>query len=206
MSGIYTPLSVFTSLSYWFEILHILLFLIQFLTRIFDKVLNIVNCVLSFVWHFCNSVDCSLPGSTQPWISSGKNTGVNHHFLLQAIFPTQGSNFPNQVSCIAGGLFTVEPPGKPRTDVLLSLCSVLFNPHNRFSMLTFVFPPSFLQIRIPWLINIELLKVMWLHGVHINVTPPKAHALHSGPYPVSRLTFDQDQGFATLALFTCGDR
>lgn len=36
--------------------------------------------------------------------------------------------------------------------------------------------------------------------------PPKAHALHSGPYPVSRLTFDQDQGFSTLALFTCGDR
>ena len=33
--------------------------------------------------------------------------------------------------------------------------------------------------------------------------PPKAH---SGPYPVSRSTFDQDQGFATLALFTCGDR
>ena len=84
-----------------------------------------------------------------PWAFPGKNTGVNHHFLLQAIFPTQGSNFPNQVYCIAGGLFTVEPPGKPRTDVLLSLCSVLFNPHNRFSMLTFVFPPSFLQIRIP---------------------------------------------------------
>ena len=92
MSGIYTPLSVFTSLSYWFEILHILLFLIQFLTWIFDKVLNIVNCVLSFVWHFCNSMDCSLPGSTRPWISSGKNTGVNHHFLLQGIFLTQGSN------------------------------------------------------------------------------------------------------------------
>lgn len=36
--------------------------------------------------------------------------------------------------------------------------------------------------------------------------PLKAHALHSGPYPVSRLTFDQDQGFATLSLFTCGDR
>ena len=54
---------------------------------------------------------------------------------------------------------------------LLSLCSVLFNPHNRFSMLTFIFPPSFLQIRKPCLINSELLKVIWLHGVHINVPP-----------------------------------
>ena len=27
-----------------------------------------------------------------PWDSSGKNTGVGCHFLLQGIFPTQGSN------------------------------------------------------------------------------------------------------------------
>ena len=27
-----------------------------------------------------------------PWNSPGKNTGVNCHFLLQGIFPTQGSN------------------------------------------------------------------------------------------------------------------
>ena len=27
-----------------------------------------------------------------PWNSSGKNTGVGCHFLLQKIFPTQGSN------------------------------------------------------------------------------------------------------------------
>ena len=27
-----------------------------------------------------------------PWDSPGKNTGVNCHFLLQGIFPTQGSN------------------------------------------------------------------------------------------------------------------
>ena len=31
----------------------------------------------------CNPMDCSLPG---------KNTGVGCHFLLQGIFPTQGSN------------------------------------------------------------------------------------------------------------------
>ena len=27
-----------------------------------------------------------------PWDSPGKNTGVGRHFLLQEIFPTQGSN------------------------------------------------------------------------------------------------------------------
>ena len=28
----------------------------------------------------------------RPWDSPGKNTGVGCHFLLQQIFPTQGSN------------------------------------------------------------------------------------------------------------------
>ena len=41
-----------------------------------------------------------------PWDSSGKNTGVGCHALLQGIFPTQ-------VSCIAGKFFTPELPGKP---------------------------------------------------------------------------------------------
>ena len=40
-----------------------------------------------------------------PWTSPGKNTGVGCHFLLQGIFPTQGSS---QVSCIAGTFFTVK--------------------------------------------------------------------------------------------------
>ena len=31
-----------------------------------------------------------------PWNSPGKNTGVGCHFLLQGIFPTQGSNPPTQ--------------------------------------------------------------------------------------------------------------
>ena len=36
-------------------------------------------------------MDRSLPGSC-PWNFPGKNTGVVCHFLLQGIFPTQGSN------------------------------------------------------------------------------------------------------------------
>ena len=33
-----------------------------------------------------------------PWASPGKNTGVGYHFLLQGIFPTQGSN-PGVLHC-----------------------------------------------------------------------------------------------------------
>ena len=39
-----------------------------------------------------------------------KNTGVGCHFLLQGIFPTQGSN---SSPVLAGRFFTTEPPGKP---------------------------------------------------------------------------------------------
>ena len=58
----------------------------------------------------CDPIDCSLPGSSV-------------HGLLQAtvqewvvISFSRGSSQPRdqtQVSCIAGGLFTTEPPGKP---------------------------------------------------------------------------------------------
>ena len=40
----------------------------------------------------CNPVDCSLPRSSVHGIFPGKRTGVGCHFLLQRIFPTQGSN------------------------------------------------------------------------------------------------------------------
>ena len=40
----------------------------------------------------CDPIDGSPPGSTVPWDSPGKNTGMGCHFLLQGILPTQGSN------------------------------------------------------------------------------------------------------------------
>ena len=46
--------------------------------------------VIQMCMTLCNSMDCSLPGSSVH--SSGKNTGVGYHFLLQGIFLTQGSN------------------------------------------------------------------------------------------------------------------
>ena len=44
-----------------------------------------------------------------PWNSSGKNTGVGSHSLLQGIFPTQGSN-PHLPHFKADSLLS-EPPG-----------------------------------------------------------------------------------------------
>ena len=40
----------------------------------------------------CDPIDCSLPGSSVHGIFPGNSTGVDCHFLLQGIFPTQGSN------------------------------------------------------------------------------------------------------------------
>ena len=37
-----------------------------------------------------------------PWDFPGKNIGLDCHFLLQGIFPTQG---PTQIFCLAGGFF-----------------------------------------------------------------------------------------------------
>ena len=41
-----------------------------------------------------------------PWDSSGKNTGVDCHALLQGIFPTQGLNLHLMSAALAGGFFT----------------------------------------------------------------------------------------------------
>ena len=40
----------------------------------------------------CDSMNDSLPVWEPTWDSPSKNTGVGCHFLLQGIFPTQGSN------------------------------------------------------------------------------------------------------------------
>ena len=60
-------------------------------------------------------MNCSLPGSSCPWDSPGKNTGMGFHFLLQGIFQTQGSNPSLFVSpALAGEFFTTVPMGKAR--------------------------------------------------------------------------------------------
>ena len=43
------------------------------------------------------------------------------HLLLQGILPTQGGIKPWSPA-LAGRLFTTEPPGKPFSDLLISVC------------------------------------------------------------------------------------
>ena len=61
----------------------------------------------------CDSMDCSLPGSSVPGDSPGNNTGVGCHALLQGIFPTQGSN-PHLLCLLQwqAGSSPLVPPGK----------------------------------------------------------------------------------------------
>ena len=84
-------------------------------------------CVLSF---FCCIQLFVIPrlGPTTflcPWDSPGKNTGVGCHFLLQGIFPTQGSN-PRLLCRLhwQAGSPPLAPPGRLYT--LHSRCSINF--------------------------------------------------------------------------------
>ena len=65
-------------------------------------------CMLSHFscFQLCDSMGYS-PPVLCPWDSSGKNTGVSCHALLQGIFPTQGLN-PHLLPspALAGGFFT----------------------------------------------------------------------------------------------------
>ena len=69
--------------------------------RIHPRCLTFYACVCVLVTlscaTFCDPVDCSPPGSCQ-WDSLGTNTGVGYRFLLEGIFPTQGSN-PGLLHC-----------------------------------------------------------------------------------------------------------
>ena len=59
-----------------------------------EHILRLRMCVqsLSRVQLFCNPMDCSLPGSSAHGISQARILEQGCHFLLQGIFPTQGSN------------------------------------------------------------------------------------------------------------------
>ena len=59
----------------------------------------------------CCPMACSLPGSSIHGIFQARSTGVGCHFLLQVIFPTQGSNsgLPHHRQM----LLISELPGKP---------------------------------------------------------------------------------------------
>ena len=67
----------------------------------------------------CDHMDCSPPGFSVHGTLQAENNGVACHFLLQGIFPTQGSNL--DLFCLlhlSGGFFTTSatwetsPPSK----------------------------------------------------------------------------------------------
>ena len=58
--------------------------------------LESVSC--SGVSNSCDLTDCSLPGSSVRWILQARILEWVYHFLLQGIFPTQGSN-PGLLPC-----------------------------------------------------------------------------------------------------------
>ena len=84
-----------------------------------------VSCsVVSNPLYLCNPMDCSQSSSVTsqpitrllcPWDPPGKNTGVSCHFLLQGIFPTQGSN-PHLLCLLHWQVdsLPLAPPGKPK--------------------------------------------------------------------------------------------
>ena len=51
-----------------------------------------VHVIKFWLMTLCNTMGCSLPGSSVHGDSPGKNTRVGCHAFLQGIFPTQGSN------------------------------------------------------------------------------------------------------------------
>ena len=60
-------------------------------------------------------MDCNPPGSSVRWILQARLLGLGSYFLLQGIFPTQGSNLhlSSLLHWQAGSLPLV-PPGKQR--------------------------------------------------------------------------------------------
>ena len=75
--------------------------------KIFARNGNVCAESLSHV-QFCDPMDCRLPGSSVYGVSHKQPTGVGCHFLLQGIFPTQGSNMHPLCPCIADRFFTSE--------------------------------------------------------------------------------------------------
>ena len=87
----------------------------------FQIVVDALLCVHAVISVMSYSLQPSGPSSAKflcPWDSSGKNTGVGCHVLLQGILPPQGSN-PHLLCLLHWqvGSLPLVPPGKPKTDL-----------------------------------------------------------------------------------------
>ena len=94
-----------------------------------------------------------------PWDFSGKNTGVACHFLLQAIFPTQGSN-PHLLHF--SPFFTAKSPGKPIFPLIGQN-----NNNNKKKPFLFPFLSPLERKTVGWILEI-LLLTKHLYDLFIN--------------------------------------
>ena len=79
----------------------------------------------SVVSILCGPLDYSLPRLFCPWDFSGKKTGVDCHFLLQGVFPTQESNLHLCLLHFRLIFLSAEPSGKPVESSYLETKAVL---------------------------------------------------------------------------------
>ena len=85
----------------------------------------------------CDPMDCS------PWNSPGQNTGVGSLFLLQGIFPTQGSN-PGLLHC-GQILYQLSHKGSPLYVIVTAESQVSFLKSPNLAISIFPFQISFLK-------------------------------------------------------------
>ena len=81
------------------------------------NVSNCCGCLATKLCLFCDPRDCSQPGPSVHGISQAR-------VLEWIVFPSLGDLLDPGISCIAGGFFTAEPPGKPMFSVSTYLNTV----------------------------------------------------------------------------------
>ena len=107
-------------------------FFLSHLIHLADLAVRHLVLVTQSCLTLCDPVVCSLTGSSLPWNSPVKKTRVGCHFLLQGIFPAQGSNL-GLLHCrqiLYHPLQTDSLPSEPSAHVNVC-CSQPFPPTNR---------------------------------------------------------------------------
>ena len=129
------------------------------------------------------TVACKTPC---PWDSPDKLTGVGCHFLLQRIFPIQGSN-PNLLHLLHWrvGSLPLVPPGKPVMLIRFPPSPFLF---HSYSGLTF--NCKHLVIDVPTYPSIHLFIYSSIHSsIHLSIHPSTHPANYPSIHPPTHPSF-----------------
>ena len=130
----YTLAVIFLHMFTLFIQFHFLLILSLFC--VWESIVDWMHaCMRAQLLQLCptlyDPMDCSPPGSSDHGDSTGRNTGMGCHALLQGIFPTQGSN-PGLPHC-RQILYHLSYQGSPRILewVAISFSRVSSQPRNQ---------------------------------------------------------------------------